>query len=205
MADFQVFSNCTGYVKHLVLFHRLSFFLFLTFSSVKAIYDASEEEIFVATRRVQTAICAFGGWIPPAQQNHSNSIFRHRKSAAEEHYDLEFHRRYRVSGYSSISWEVEENPPVNIEQPGMNGTGLFARDRSPHRRSPQTVSPEGGSKMTKKSSHTDSNGSMIPSDSHQKMKYRYVPDALIQNCSSTLRFLLTRCYLKTTGVSYVGS
>jgi hypothetical protein len=65
-------------------------------------------------RRVEAAICAFGGSLRPQKQDQqTTSIFRVKQDVGEarRRYDRELVNRYCVSG-SRLSWEVEENPPV---------------------------------------------------------------------------------------------
>lgn len=64
-------------------------------------------DVMIAARRVETAVCAFGGSIVPAdRQNEAQSIFRLRGGAKhKQDYEQRLHERYYLSG-SMISWEV---------------------------------------------------------------------------------------------------
>lgn len=70
----------------------------------------------VALRRVEAAVCAFGGTVQDYRR-HAQSIFRLRDRVAEDtrlEYERSLAGRYYLSG-SRLSWEFEENPPVTIE------------------------------------------------------------------------------------------
>ena len=93
------------------------------------------EDLKVARRRVESAICALGGYIKDVQQRedspkHSSSpssqsqttpppnVFRSRMAFSRRNsnssiYKDKFHHRYFV-GDHGISWDVEENPPVIV-------------------------------------------------------------------------------------------
>lgn len=88
------------------------------------------KELSVASRRIGAAICAFGGSIKPEQASKktTTSIFRpkgdssdepesSRKLVSHQAYEERLRKRYEV-GSNHISWEVEENPP--IEASGAN-------------------------------------------------------------------------------------
>lgn len=64
---------------------------------------------------MEAAICAFGGTLHSNRNQQAWSIFRHRGGCndARRHYDLRLPSRYYLSG-SRISWDVEENPHVDI-------------------------------------------------------------------------------------------
>jgi hypothetical protein len=77
-------------------------------------------ELKLAFRRVQAALCAFGGMARPQRlphPQHPGSIFRQKDtSALVERRMLYAHRlpgRYFLTG-NRLSWEFEENPPVTI-------------------------------------------------------------------------------------------
>jgi hypothetical protein len=66
----------------------------------------------IAIRRVEAAVCAFGGNLNTEIRYKANSIFRFKgPSNARLLYEQRLPHRYYLSG-SRISWEVEENPPV---------------------------------------------------------------------------------------------
>ena len=82
--------------------------------------DDASTDLIIASRRVDAAICAFGGSVNQSndRRHHHHhdqtlSIFR-TKGASTEHrrvYEKSLPCRYAVNG-SHISWEVEENPPI---------------------------------------------------------------------------------------------
>jgi hypothetical protein len=76
----------------------------------------------IAARRVEAAICAFGGCLKPKDSERGpQAIFRPKidipnsapvnENAKNTSYEQAFHKRYVVTA-SKISWEVEEEPPV---------------------------------------------------------------------------------------------
>ena len=91
-----------------------------TFSPIRQIHTASSHmsdvKMKVALRRVEAAVCAFGGTVQDFR-SHAHSIFRLRDRVAADA-RLEYKRalsgRYYLSG-SRLSWDFEENPPVTIE------------------------------------------------------------------------------------------
>lgn len=90
------------------------------FSPVRHIHVASlsttDLDMKVALRRVEAAVCAFGGTVQDYRR-HAQSIFRLRDRVAADtrvEYERSLAGRYYLSG-SRLSWEFEENPPVTIE------------------------------------------------------------------------------------------
>jgi hypothetical protein len=97
--------------------------------------DPDPDDLKIATRRVESAIYAFGGYVhrPCPSDKASNgsaaapsstrsSIFRRlplTRGAAPQPsdgpYQLKFHQRYFIKG-NGISWEVEENPPIDVTE-----------------------------------------------------------------------------------------
>jgi hypothetical protein len=139
----------------------------------------------VAARRVEAAICAFGGYLQPKQSSTSQamSIFRlngHQKSAARDYYEQHFHQRYFVSAYH-VSWEVEEDPPVALEVEDQFTLGH--RHGASEHGSPRNKRAFGGApahaspqdcNIASSDSVSSSTGSIVLSENQQKMKYRYV-------------------------------
>lgn len=80
-------------------------------------------DLTIAVRRVEAAICAFGGTLNSNRKQQTWSIFRHKGASPEERlqYERALPSRYLLSG-SRISWEVEEHPPIYVDQEG----GAFA-------------------------------------------------------------------------------
>lgn len=66
----------------------------------------SDKDIAVGTRRVEAAVCAFGGTIIPR-----NPYTRAFASANRIRYERQFPNRFTQKG-SRISWDVEDDPPV---------------------------------------------------------------------------------------------
>lgn len=90
------------------------------FSPVRQIHAPNAStvdlDIKVALRRVEAAVCAFGGTVQDYRR-HAQSIFRLRDRVAEDtrmEYERVLAGRYYLSG-SRLSWDFEENPPVAIE------------------------------------------------------------------------------------------
>ncbi len=82
----------------------------------------------MARRRIESAICALGGYIkdyredlpdtPTSSSRFSHaampsSVFRQRYKRYSSIYEDQFHNRYFV-GDHGVSWDVEENPPVAV-------------------------------------------------------------------------------------------
>jgi hypothetical protein len=83
------------------------FFRSIAFYSHDAIRQ-DHHDIIIGTRRVEAAVCAFGGSLLPNKR----SIFcEKRVNTARQHYEQLLPRRYTVHD-RRISWDVEENPPV---------------------------------------------------------------------------------------------
>ena len=74
-----------------------------------------ELNLKVAQRRVEAAVCAFGGTVQDYRR-HAQSIFRLRDRVTADtraEYEKALAGRYYVSG-NRLSWGFEENPPVTI-------------------------------------------------------------------------------------------
>lgn len=145
-------------------------------STFRRYHDAStsspdNEDVKIAQRRVASAIHAFGGYIQSNEKRstQSSSIFRDRKTPAKEFYDYHFHQRYMMMG-NRISWDLEENPPI-LDESTEDRNGRNAKMGPYHG---NVESDEDG---TFQNSMNDmgspqSNGSVVPLDSQQKMRYR---------------------------------
>jgi len=72
----------------------------------------AQKDLQDGKRRVETAVCAFGGTLRAQNINaHTRSIFRVKQDTpARRQYRQEIANRYKIG--SNISWEVEEEPPV---------------------------------------------------------------------------------------------
>jgi hypothetical protein len=68
-------------------------------------------DVKIAVRRIETAICAFGGSLDGKHQG--VPIFRNVDAYQRQLYKAHLCKRYHI-GESAITWAVEENPPVNV-------------------------------------------------------------------------------------------
>ena len=163
-----------------------------------AIPDSQDVEI--ATRRVEAAIYAFGGYIKPKQQqqhqqqqkqelvksSRHDSIFRLKNNNSNDRlqqptkrqlptsrgdmYEESFHQRYLVSA-NHISWEVEENPPVETRDSSSKqhyrSDGTMVTQRT-------SGTNDNNDQSNGLTSSTSSGGSSVVaiSENQQKMKYR---------------------------------
>jgi hypothetical protein len=155
-------------------------------SAIRQYHDGESpdpEDLKIASRRVEAAIYAFGGYyvnksnMPSTNMHPRTSIFRlkgHRKTPSKEHYDGRFHDRYLVNG-NHISWEMEEHPPVGTYQKGLE-TQRNHRNGQHHDgpNDPRNDNDEHSSKTADFEGNPNSSDSVIPSEHQQKMKYRYV-------------------------------
>lgn len=101
--------------------HKLSFYPSFPKSTL------SPQDINIAVRRVGSAICAFGGSIKPQRVPRlCASIFRPKEASLDDSnysrapmsgmaYGEGLRNRYFLSG-NHISWEIEENPPVELSE-----------------------------------------------------------------------------------------
>ena len=105
-------------------------------------------DVSIGLRRVEAAICAFGGNLQPKHSQQILSCFRVNQDAkrARQRYENELPKRYSLGG-SRISWEVEEGPPVAND---ANATPAhFPREPSPvgkqaiHEKKPMTTTSAG--------------------------------------------------------------
>ena len=96
----------------------------------------SPRDLNIASRRVATAICAFGGSIRPEQTPRKNaSIFRPKGDPSGEatrgtlvspqDYEERLRSRYFQNG-DHISWELEENPPVDLSDSNQARNKILA-------------------------------------------------------------------------------
>ncbi|KAL7492397.1 hypothetical protein ACHAWT_001533, partial [Skeletonema menzelii] len=117
-------------VTHRSMFNKFSFLL----PGAKAVLDQqsrsmksnSEDDEDVARRRINSALCAFGGVvIPPADSIGSSN------SGHEKKYKDSLPNRY-YEDESRLSWEIEEHPPVELdfEEEGRNLEAKKATQRN---------------------------------------------------------------------------
>ncbi|KAG7370368.1 hypothetical protein IV203_028114 [Nitzschia inconspicua] len=102
--------------------------------------DPTPEDLTIAIRRVESAIFAFGGYVHTSSSSGSDSggknakksktsIFRRLSTrqgtslqSSNETYHGKFHQRYCIKGHG-ISWEIEENPPIEISDDTTHSNG----------------------------------------------------------------------------------
>ena len=100
-ALFKILEN------HQSLFAAFSFLL----PGAKSILTnpkSTHPDVEIARRRINSALCAFGGSALPKQHSWST-----RKTASRENYESLLPERYYEDD-NRLSWEVEEDPPVEI-------------------------------------------------------------------------------------------
>lgn len=94
-------------------------------------------DLTLASRRVGAAICAFGGSIKPEHVPRTASIFRPKGISSDEStstgkvisykaYKERLKSRYQVSG-THISWDVEEDPPVDSSDANQTRNNILAQ------------------------------------------------------------------------------
>lgn len=120
----------------------------------------SYRDIETARSRVDTALCAFGGYHSISPRS---GIFRSRKSEDQDYYEACLHQRYTIAG-NHVSWELEESPPVLVSDKPWSGRLDFPTARAP------TVSLERRGHPS--SPGVSASSSVVPVDSQQKMRYR---------------------------------
>ena len=77
--------------------------------AVKSVCSNAENDEEVACRRINSALCAFGGVvIPPTQSTGA------RKSGHEQKYEESLPERY-YEEENRLSWEIEEEPPIELD------------------------------------------------------------------------------------------
>lgn len=122
-------------------------------------------ELTVARRRVETAICAFGGSLNNGSKFYNSSIFRLKgNSSLKQRYEQRLPQRYRT-GTNSISWDVEENPPVEIKH---DTGGVVTHSVEATKDSPLVMYDD----KTDKNSTAEMPGASVKGVDAQKMKYR---------------------------------
>lgn len=138
------------------------------FSPVRQIHmtktSTIDLDMKVALRRVEAAVCAFGGVVQD-YRCHAQSIFRLRDRVAADtrvEYERVLAGRYYLSG-SRLSWDFEENPPVTIED---EGTG---RQRHESDTCHLTSSPSARNSSMEQSSPSSAKSSQ---SGDSKLKYR---------------------------------
>ncbi|KAG7344729.1 hypothetical protein IV203_032260 [Nitzschia inconspicua] len=108
--------------------------------------DPTPEDLTIAIRRVESAIYAFGGYVHTSSSSGSDSggknakksktsIFRRLSTrqgtslqSSNETYHGKFHQRYCIKGHG-ISWEIEENPPIEISDETTHSNGKKSGQR----------------------------------------------------------------------------
>ena len=127
------------------------------------------EDLKVARRRVESAICALGGYIKDVQKREESpntsplsqsapiqGVFRRRMDYSYRSnvsiYQDKFHQRYFV-GDHGISWDVEENPPVlvSLDEDDNVPNHNFASSKNNGRSSRGMQKSSGSGKQVEKS------------------------------------------------------
>jgi hypothetical protein len=153
--------------------------MFLRSSTRTTKLDVGSIELVLATRRVETAICVFGGNLNPRRSSHTSSIFRLRDDqSGKQQYEQQLPKRYQVNE-SRISWDVEADPPVDLERAHLKDQAGRATKRG-QGRSDSTV--KGGPHVIvddtpsgKRAGHGRSSSPMTLEESaenEKKLKYR---------------------------------
>lgn len=124
-----------------------------------------------AIRRVEAAICAFGGTINPIKipNQHTRSIFRLNGEPSEKRrqYEKSLSRRYYMNG-TRISWDVEDNPPIHVKTESEEHTARLEAHVTE-----KPISPSNGSRPILASSSPCSRSCSGESQSEAtKMKYK---------------------------------
>jgi hypothetical protein len=150
--------------------------------------DMDSLDLKIARRRIESAVCAFGGYIQKRldrstevdSSNQKSSIFRRmevefRKAGAshpDDSYVSRFNKRYFVKR-SGISWDVEENPPIEIHGEKLSKKmSLKNSSKLPARSKVKKESSECKSPGSPATSSVQSDGGTPYSEHQQKMKYR---------------------------------
>jgi len=91
--------------------------------SMKSNHLNSENDEEVARRRINSALCAFGGVVIPTSDSIGAS-----KSGHEQKYEDSLPDRY-YEEENRLSWEIEENPPVELdyEEDGQRANNVEAK------------------------------------------------------------------------------
>ena len=135
-------------------------------------------DLVIAKRRVESAICVFGGAANPTRPSHTSSIFRLKDGGySQSHYEQRSSQRYHVSE-GRISWDVEADPHIQLDRRKRINYEASAKG-SRSSRDPHVIVDDssGGSKRPRLES------SISSFDNHTdapKLKYRY---AFIQTAS----------------------
>lgn len=130
-------------------------------------------ELVIATRRIETAICVFGGNLNLRRPSRTSSIFRLKSSSSttKQRYEQHLSQRYHFTE-GQLSWDVESNPPIDVEQTGNQNTssGVGEEHTSDEKDSPHViVDYTSGDKPNR----SDSSSPSLETTETPKMKYRY--------------------------------
>ena len=80
-----------------------------------------------ALRRIDSAVCGFGGTALGSRRS-SQSIFRLKSDGSKDEYETVLRDRYHLE-QNKISWGLEENPPVKVDNAGTVGQPLFSENQ----------------------------------------------------------------------------
>ncbi len=146
------------------------------------------DDVIIAARRVEAAICAFGGTLNLSEAERApRAIFRpkldipnptsSKDSLQDMAYEKAFHKRYVVMA-SKISWEVEQDPPMralDTNSPTSKNKKRPAREMSESNREGREANTSEGSHSRDDETYSGSspspNASVTGIDA-PKMKYR---------------------------------
>ena len=152
-------------------------------------------DLKVARKRVESAICALGGYIKDSKERdetpdkapstfnqapHSSSarafpcrtdhVYANNTpnlhSSTATIYHHRFHQRYNTHD-TGVSWKFEEDPPISVPQSKTNGSHNRSNDQSMSRVNNRAASPK-----RPKNSFGSYPSSPLPLDHNKKMKYR---------------------------------
>jgi hypothetical protein len=142
-------------------------------------------ELIIASRRVGAALYAFGGSIKSEQGPRTSSIFRPKEISSDDStnggkllsnqaYEERLRNRYQMNR-THISWDVEENPPVDSTDTNHTRNSILAHMNTSESLTPEDYRNGSGSSSGKVASDDTLNpySSVVEMTSNgTKMKYR---------------------------------
>lgn len=135
-------------------------------------------DLVIAKRRVESAICAFGGNQNPKRPSQTSSIFRLRDGGSSKpHYEQRFSNRYHITE-GRISWDVEADPPIDLDRDHNSSVKDVAGTRNANvaKMTPHVIVDDAsgrGSKRPRLGSSSSPSSSFDNADTDTpKLKYR---------------------------------